>query len=193
MPSVLSKMIRESLFPPHWSEGPIYRQQAAWIEEFKSETGAHGSLALEQARRNYDEATRCFESLDAKAAELLKTAGMLATIEGLAVANLGFHPGLCLKLSLGALLVAAAVCALCRRALLRPGGIPIKDLMAPFDVDQQGAPRHIPNPEAWLAASIEGATIAFRDLEEWKARNISAATWLVVIALALLLASVLAI
>lgn len=186
----LAKRIFDWFAPPYWAEGPIYREKAAWVDEFSSTDARHGRLALEQARINHAHVAESYERLDAKAAELLRTAGLIATILVAGVAHLGLGASLWVKLALCCLLGAMAVSAFSRRALLSPGGVPIRVLMQPLaecGETLHGEHDAIPNPEAWLAAAIEGATIAFRDLQEWKARCIHAATVLILAAMALLL------
>lgn len=185
--------VRDWFVPPRWQTGPIYRDQAAWVAKFEVDKARHGPLALEQARINYDETARHFEALDAKSAELLRTAGTLASVIVVAVANFHLAAGFGVKMALICLLFSMGLSMLCRRAVLRPAAPSVRQLMEPLADPREaveGQFPEIPQPHAWLAASIEGASIAHRDLEEWKARHIFAATVLIVAAMIFLLSSV---
>jgi hypothetical protein len=172
--------------PPYWKSGAHYLSVSEWARTFRSSDARHGELALEQARRNYDEASKIFEGLDAKSAQLLQTAGTMGTIVFAAIAGFKLPVDAWMTSTFVLLLASMAIAIFGRWPMLRPTPAGVRELMAPLGDPaalKEGEFHQIPNPEAWLAASLEATTMGLRGLEEWKSRNVRVASVLVALAM----------
>jgi len=157
------------LAPPNPDDDLICLQQEAWVESYQPKNGVHGAFVLEHARRVYEEFSSSLETLDAKALDLLRTSGALATILVATVAGFKIAPIWAVP-SLFFFLATAGIAVLSRRALARHSQATIRSVV-------EDSPQTGNDHEAWLAVSLHRTTEQMRVLQEWKARRVNWASW----------------
>lgn len=146
-----------------YTTDPGYLREAAWIADFKPGDAKCGQFALEHARVKYAEVIDLVEQMDAKFADLQKTAATLATLLVAAVGAFKLPFGWP-AFSLVCFLLAMVFSIISRRAVLRPTQASVRNVLQSGCTDETAG---------WLAASLHGSIEAHRVLQRWSARNLT--------------------
>jgi len=159
-----------SLFcPPPASEVPACQEQEAWVGSYRPPAEARGEFALDHARRVYDEFLPRSDVLDGKAADLLRAAGLLATLL-IGFARYAEISVWSMVWSLVCFLLTMIVATIARTPMRRPAQASIRVVLESAHLTD--------NPTAWLAASLHRTVQQHRVVLDWKARRIYIASWL---------------
>ena len=155
--------------PPNPKDDLICQAHAQWVEEYQPKKGVPGEFVLAHARKVYGEFYASLETLDAKASELVRTSGTLATILVATVAAFDIGPGWAIAPSLVFFLGALMIGALTRRPITHHSQASVRALL-------ERLPRDEKDHEAWLAASLHRTAEEMRITQKWKARMVNRAT-----------------
>lgn len=168
--------------PPH-SQDVAYQSATAWLKKLNPKADAQGyDKALTYAWRRFDQVNSASETLDKKADNIMRNAGLVAGLLGLAINTIKISYPQLLIPSLVAftasLIIAALAC--------NPTGGATSASVA--DVIDDVADGH--TSDAWMAASVHCAIVGRNALNNWKADRIRWATYAFCIGLALFLVPV---
>ena len=176
---------KDWLQPPRLDDDLDYQAADAWAREFTPEPGkeAYG-IALEHAKRKYDEAVGHFDMLDKKADELMRTAVTIAALLVAAIRALDVEVSIWLVLALVFFLLTTIVAAITRRPTLQATPGSVHEVLGFVD-DFRIRDRH--QIEALVAASLRCAIVGTQLAIRWKSVQISRATVMFVIGVVLVL------
>jgi hypothetical protein len=155
---------------PSYLEDSNYKLSETWLREFKPSDSAQGyDKGLTYAWRRFDEVTASSETLDKKADNVMRNAGLVAGLLGLAInaVHVG-HPWLLIP-SLIAFVVSLVLAAI---ACNPTGGATTASVQDLLDDITSGHAN-----DAWIAASISCAVAGRNVTNNWKAERIRWATY----------------
>lgn len=166
--------------PPSYVHDSSYKGSEAWLRQFKPNPQTEGyDKALEYAWKKFDHASAASDTLDKKADNLMRNAGLVAGLLGLALNTLKLGEPHLLVPSLVAFTISLIFAALACNPTGGATSASVHDVL-----DDIGAGH---SSDAWLAASIHCAIVGRSSLNNWKAKRIRWATAAFCIGLVLLL------
>lgn len=181
--SFLSRMA--SLFPPpRFVDDPECRSAQEWAENYVAEPIPSAALVYDFALRLYEEAVADYDAIDAKAGQILQSAGLIAAALVALVGALKTPLNLAGFVALAFLGAGIATALWARQPL--PRGCP-PSVQAVLTHGSKLEPAEM---QTWLSASLHAATAAVRSGVRRKSRWVRRATVLLAIGLAALLVAV---
>ena len=169
--------------PPPIEDSPAYQNARTWIKEFKPSTEVEGyEKGLAYAWKKYDEICAASDTLDRKAHELMRSAGIVTGLLGFGAGALKLDDMRWLASSFIAGVVSIAVSAIACRPTASTTSASVKNSLEDIDAGH--------NSDVWIAASLHCAISGREDTNNWKAKRIMWATWILVLALLLLIVAV---
>ena len=106
---------------PAPDDDPACREHRTWMNDFKVEEIPANELVFEQARRIYEEFRRGYDIIDAKAADVVKSSGLMVTIFGAAIGALKLDANSFVFLALGSFLLSIVLGLRARTPLKHAG------------------------------------------------------------------------
>jgi hypothetical protein len=155
---------------PKFADDENYKSATQWIENFTPSSSSEGyDKALAYAWRKYDQVTSASEALDKKADNLMRNAGLVAGLLGLAIntIQIGYPQWL-----IPSLVAFTASLMLAAFACNPTGGATTASVQDVLDDVTSGH-----SSDAWIAASISCAIAGRSAMNNWKAERIRWATY----------------
>lgn len=164
------------IIPPKFAKSAAYREAESWLQGFKPSDNSEGyDKALQYAWKQYDGATSASETLDKKADNLMRNAGLVAGLLGVAMNALTLQKVIYLVPALITFIASLILSAVACNPTAGATTASVHDLLD--DVTEGHS------SDAWVAASIHCAIVGRTSLNDWKAARIRWATWAFCIAL----------
>lgn len=162
--------VRKYCVCPSFDQDKAYLEALAWLRAFAPSSDVQGyDKALSYALRRYDQVSSASETLDKKADNLMRNAGLVAGLLGLAINTIKIEYPASLIPSLVAFTASLVLAAL---ACNPTGGATSASVADVIDDITAGHPS-----EAWIAASVHCAIVGRNALNNWKADRIRWATY----------------
>jgi len=168
--------------PRNRTDDDAWQTENAWVQQFLTDDADLGQRVLGHAIRRYDESVKRFERLDARAAELIRTAGMLAGIEVAAYSALrpAAAPWPFFVASLVCLVVVVFVCIVVRAPRRRPMMLSVRELA------DGAVTAAVEQRDSWQAGSLHLTTEGYFVVNNWMASGLAIAHYVFATAVALL-------
>jgi hypothetical protein len=169
---------------PRYTDTPEYENATKWLGEFKPIDSDGYVKGLEYAWKMFEKIASAGDALDRKADNIIKSAGLIAGLLGLAINTLRVGEPTAFAPALIAFVVSLLFAAVACSPTANAASAGVNDLL-----DDITDGKH---KDAFVAASIHCAIAGCSAVNDWKARRIRWSTTAFVIGLCLLLLPIIA-